>query len=115
MARQRTDTKNIDGLKKELQNLRSDFIQLGKQVEAMANDTSGEVMTDVKARIDRFASDVDDLIASASARGREAIGAVGEAGENVLNSVEDHVHERPLTSLAVAVGLGFLLSSTMRR
>jgi ElaB/YqjD/DUF883 family membrane-anchored ribosome-binding protein len=55
------------------------------------------------------------LIGSAGARGREAVDAVSEMGGNVVDNVEDAIRERPLTALAIAVGLGFVLSSTMRR
>jgi ElaB/YqjD/DUF883 family membrane-anchored ribosome-binding protein len=62
-----------------------------------------------------FGGSVDELIAHAGARGREAVDAVGEMGGNLVDNVEEAIRERPLTALAIAVGLGFVLSSTMRR
>lgn len=117
MARQRTATasNNIETIKKDLQKLRSDFLHLGKQVESMASDSGADVKKEVKARIDNFAANVDELISNTGDRGREALSAVGEAGENALNSVEEQVRERPLMALAMALGVGFILSSTMRR
>ncbi len=102
-------------LKKDLQNLRDDLSELSKQVEGVANGAGAEMIDDVKARLANFGSSVDELIGSAGARGREAVDAVSEMGGSVVDNVEDAIRERPLTALAIAVGLGFVLSSTMRR
>jgi ElaB/YqjD/DUF883 family membrane-anchored ribosome-binding protein len=106
---------NVKNLKKDLQSLRDDLSELSKQVEGLANGAGAEMIDDVKARLANFGSSVDDLIGSAGARGREAVDAVSEMGGNVVDNVEDAIRERPLTALAIAVGLGFVLSSTMRR
>ena len=118
MARARSadlSSVNVKNLKKDLQSLRDDLSELSKQVEGLASDAGAEMIDDVKSRLASFGSSVDDLIAGAGARGREAVDAVGEMGGNVVDNVEDAVRERPLTALAIAVGLGFVLSSTMRR
>ena len=106
---------NVKNLKKDLQSLRDDLSELSKQVEGLASDAGAEVLDDVKARLANFGGSVDELISHAGARGREAVDAVGEMGGNVVDNVEEAIRERPLTALAIAVGLGFVLSSTMRR
>jgi ElaB/YqjD/DUF883 family membrane-anchored ribosome-binding protein len=106
---------NVKNLKRDLQSLRDDLSQLTKQVEGLATDAGAEVIDEVKARLQNFGSSVDELIVSAGARGREAVDAVSEAGGNVVENVEDAVREHPLTTLAIAAGLGFILASTLRR
>ena len=118
MARARSadvSSGNVKNLKKDLQSLRDDLSQLSKQVEGLALDAGAEMLDEVKARLVNFGNSVDELIAGAGARGREAVDAVGEMGGNVVENVEDAVREHPLASLAIAAGLGFLLASTMRR
>ena len=118
MARARSadmSSMNVKNLKKDLQSLRDDLSHLSKQVEGLATDAGAEMLDDVKARLQNFGSSVDELIAGAGARGREAVDAVGEVGGNVVENVEDAVREHPLTTLAIAAGLGFILASTMRR
>lgn len=118
MARARSadmSSMNVKNLKKDLQSLRDDLSQLSKQVEGLATDAGAEMLDDVKARLQNFSGSVDELIAGAGARGREAVDAVGEMGGNVVENVEDAVREHPLTTLAIAAGLGFILASTMRR
>jgi ElaB/YqjD/DUF883 family membrane-anchored ribosome-binding protein len=106
---------NVKNLKKDLQSLREDMLELSKQVEGLAGNAGGEVLDEVKANLARFGETVDDLLANAGTRGREAVDAVGEMGGNVVENVEDAIREHPLSAVAIAVGLGFVLSSTMRR
>lgn len=106
---------NVKNLKKDLQSLRDDLSELSKQVEGLASDAGTEMVDDVKMRLANFGSSVDELIANAGARGRDAVDAVSDMGGDVVENVEDAVRERPFTALAIAVGLGFVLSSTMRR
>ena len=118
MARARSadaSSVNVKSLKRDLQSLRDDLSQLSKQVEGLATDAGSELLDDVKARLQNFGSSVDELIAGAGARGREAADAVGEMGGNVVENVEEAVREHPLATLAIAAGLGFVLASTMRR
>jgi ElaB/YqjD/DUF883 family membrane-anchored ribosome-binding protein len=106
---------NVKNLKKDLQSLREDMLELSKQVEGLASDAGGEMLEDVKANLARFGETVDGLLGNAGTRGREAVEAVGEMGGNVVENVEDAIREHPLPALAIAVGLGFVLSTTMRR
>jgi ElaB/YqjD/DUF883 family membrane-anchored ribosome-binding protein len=117
MARASTNgpSLNVKTLKKDLQSLREEMLELSKQVEGLASDAGGEVLDEVKANLARFGETVDDLLANAGTRGREAVEAVGEMGSNAVESVEDAIREHPLSAVAIAVGLGFVLSSTMRR
>jgi hypothetical protein len=62
-----------------------------------------------------FGGSVDELIAHAGARARKAVDAVGEMGGNVVDNVEEVIREWSLSARAIAVGLGFVLSSPMRR
>jgi ElaB/YqjD/DUF883 family membrane-anchored ribosome-binding protein len=117
MARSSTNgaSLNVKSLKKDLQSLRDDMLELSKQVEGLASNAGGEVLDDVKANLARFGETVDDLLANAGTRGREAVDAVGEMGGNAVENVEDAIREHPLSAIAIAVGLGFVLSTTMRR
>ena len=106
---------NVKNLKKDLQHLREDVLELSKQVEGLASNAGGEMLDDVKANLARFGETVDELLAGAGARGREAVDAVGEMSGNVVENVEDTIRQHPISAVAIAVGLGFVLSSTMRK
>lgn len=117
MPRHRTSTSpsaQVKQIKNDLQNLRDDFKELAKQMEQLAHNTSGDAIDDVKGRVDSFVGTVDDLIASIGTRGRDAVGAVDEIRETVTQNIEDAVRDHPLTTVAVAIGVGFMLSSLRR-
>jgi ElaB/YqjD/DUF883 family membrane-anchored ribosome-binding protein len=118
MARQQkidTSSAKIRQVEKDLQNLRDEFSHLAKSIEAAASDTGGNVIGELKNQLDQFSSAVDEAIANAGARGREAVHMAGEVSDNIIQNVEDTVRERPLMTLAVAAGLGFILSAVLRR
>ena len=55
------------------------------------------------------------MISDAGEKGREAIGAVREVGDNVVDAVDKSLKQRPYTALALAAGLGFLFGAIWRR
>lgn len=110
-----TTTANVRALKKDLQSLRNDFAQLAKHVEGTAGSAGNEIMDDVKMRLENLTSAFDDVVSSASARGQEAVDSATEMGNELLESAEEALQQRPLMTLAVAVGVGFVLSSFLRR
>jgi ElaB/YqjD/DUF883 family membrane-anchored ribosome-binding protein len=65
--------------------------------------------------VQRAKSDLDDVISDAGEKGREAIGAVLEVGDNVVDAVDKSLKQRPYTVRALALGLGFLFGVTWRR
>ena len=110
-----TPSKRVNGIKKELLNLRDDFAQLTKQFEGLGTDSGDAALDQLKGRLDSFATTVDGMISDVGDRGREAIGAANDFRGDMVEKVEDAVRERPFATIALAIGLGFVLSSTMRR
>ena len=47
--------------------------------------------------------------------GRDAVDAVREVGDNMLEAIDESLKQRPYTTLALAVGIGFLFGATWRR
>jgi ElaB/YqjD/DUF883 family membrane-anchored ribosome-binding protein len=106
---------SIDAVQDDLQSLRDDVTQLSTQLQGLLSNAGTEVVDDVMARLNRARSTVDALIVEAGHRGKEAARAVVDIKENIVEGVEESVRERPIMALAIAVGFGFILSSTMRR
>jgi ElaB/YqjD/DUF883 family membrane-anchored ribosome-binding protein len=92
----------------ELQVLRDDFARLAEQVGSIVADTGN-------AAWQRAKSSVDDVMTDAQARGREAVGAVRDVSDSVVDAIDASLKTRPYTTLAVVAGLGFLLGATLRR
>jgi|SRR6516225_2753951 len=95
-------------LQKDLQMLRDDFSRLTQQVaDIVANRGS--------AAWQRARSGVDGVMSDAQDRGQEAVDAMREISDKFVEAVDKSVKNRPYTTLAIAVGLGFLFGSTWRR
>jgi ElaB/YqjD/DUF883 family membrane-anchored ribosome-binding protein len=92
----------------DLQALRDDVARLAQQIAdifaAKGNKAWG-----------RARSGVDEAVADVEERGRDAIDAVREVGDNMAEAIDESLKNRPYTTLALAVGIGFLFGATWRR
>lgn len=114
-ALRRANAVRATGVGGELSGLRDNFGQLTRQLEGFAANSGGAALDLLRGQLDNFASSVDGVVGDVQRRGRKAAGAVNDFRGNMVGTVEDAVRLRPLTTVALAIGLGFVLSSTMRR
>ena len=56
-------------------------------------------------------TNVRSVVSDAQDKGRDAVKAVGEVGDNVANAIDKSLERRPYTTLALAVGVGFVLGA----
>lgn len=95
-------------IQKDLQALRDDFARLAEQV--------GDILTDKgNAAWRRARSSVDEAVAGAQDRGREAVDAMREVSDNFVDAIDQSIKERPYTTLAMVAGIAFLFGATWRR
>jgi len=119
--------------KETVQDARDAIRESGKA----ASDASGDIQADLKALredvarlakqiADIFAAKgdrawqraragVDEALADAGGRGREAVDAVREVGDNMREAIDESLKTRPYTTLALAAAIGFLFGATWRR
>jgi ElaB/YqjD/DUF883 family membrane-anchored ribosome-binding protein len=91
----------------DLQALREDFGRLAKQV--------GDVVASKgNAAWGRARSSVDNVLADAQGKGREAAGAMREVSDNFVDAIDESVKTRPYATLAIVAAIGFLLGATWR-
>jgi ElaB/YqjD/DUF883 family membrane-anchored ribosome-binding protein len=102
---------NIQG---DLQSLRDDVSLLTQQLEGLLRDSGNDVVEDVLGRLSRAKSTVDDMIADAGAKGRDAARAARELGDNLVDDLEETVREHPIMTIAIALGVGYIISSLRR-
>jgi ElaB/YqjD/DUF883 family membrane-anchored ribosome-binding protein len=95
-------------LQDDFQTLRDDLGTLAEEVTTLIGKTGDRALEDVKDRIGRVRANLEDVVGDASDRGRDALRDVSER-------VEEHIRERPMTVIALAVGLGFVFGATWRR
>lgn len=95
--------------------IQADLASLRDDVARLTHQMADILAATGTASWQRAKSDLDDVISDAGEKGREAIGAVREVGDNVVDAVDKSLKQRPYTVLALALGLGFLFGVTWRR
>ncbi len=91
-------------------------------LEALRADVSGltQQIADILAAKGNAAwrkakSNLEGVISDAESKGMEAVDAVREVGDNMADAIDESLKRRPYTTLALAVGIGFLFGATWRR
>lgn len=115
MPAKRKTSVTVDEIQSDLYALRDDVSNLADQVTTLLSDKGEDVVTDLKERITRIRENIDGTITGVSERGRAAVREAKESVDGFTETVEESIRERPLTMLAVALGLGVLFGRSMRR
>jgi len=95
-------------LQKDLQMLRDDFGRLAQQVADIVANRGNAAWQRARSGVDVAMSDAQD-------KGQQAVDAMREISDKFVETVDESIKNRPYTTLAIAVGLGFLFGSTWRR
>lgn len=96
--------KELEQLKKDIAQLRTDLSKIGEGVRKMSTEAVGAT----QARVKSVAQDAFD----------EFQGKLNEAkshGQKAMHDLEREIRDNPLTSLALAFGVGFVLSKFFDR
>jgi ElaB/YqjD/DUF883 family membrane-anchored ribosome-binding protein len=104
-----------EDIQAELQVLREDIAKLSRQMADVVGGAGGDAMRQVRAGVRRARESVDGVISDAEMRGREAADAVRDVTDTFAEAIEESVQKRPFTTLAMAIGVGFLFGAAWRR
>ena len=95
-------------IQEDLEALRDDVAHLTQQLAGVLAAKGNKAWRRAKSNVGGVISDAQDA-------GMEAVGAVREVGDNVVDAVDESLKKRPYTTLALAAGIGFLFGATWRR
>jgi ElaB/YqjD/DUF883 family membrane-anchored ribosome-binding protein len=96
----------------DLEALRNDIARLASQIADIFASKGTTAWNRTKSNVQ---SNIEGVMSDAGAKGQEAIDAVREVGDNMIDAIDESLKKRPYTTLALAVGLGFLFGATWRR
>jgi ElaB/YqjD/DUF883 family membrane-anchored ribosome-binding protein len=112
MASTKDATATVEDIQRDVQALRDDLGRLAGQMSELLSASGGEALASIKSRVRRMQDGLDDTMTDATERGREAL---SEVSDHLSDALQDSMQEHPLTTLALAVGLGFLFGTAWRR
>jgi ElaB/YqjD/DUF883 family membrane-anchored ribosome-binding protein len=112
MASTKDATATVEDIQRDMQALRDDLAKLAGQVGDLVSAGGAEALSGLKKRARRMQEELDETVADAGERGREAL---SEVSEHLGEALQESIQEHPLTIVALAVGLGFLFGTAWRR
>ena len=105
----------FDELQGDLQSLRNDVAKLIQEIPSAAADIRDDFLRAIRERVNRMQKDIDGSLSQIATHGREAAQAVNKMTEPVAHELEDLLHSHPFATIALAVGVGWLLGATWKR
>ena len=110
-----TDKATYGRLEKNVAAVKNDISALTEQITDALNSFAGTAGKQARRGYKQARANVDSAVDDLSERGSAAMDAAQDAASSIEETLEDLVHERPLATVGLALGLGFLIGAAWRR
>ena len=110
-----TDEATYERLEKDITAVKNDIAALTEQITDALNAFAGEAGKQARRGYKQARANVDSALDDASNRGGAMLDAAQDAAYSIEETLEDVITQRPLATVGVALGLGFLIGLTWRR
>jgi len=110
-----TDQTSYERLEKDVAAVKNDISALAEHVTDALNTFAGTAGMQARRGYKQARENVDSVVDNISERGSAAIDAAHDAANSVGETLEDVITDRPLATVGLALGLGFLIGVTWRR
>jgi ElaB/YqjD/DUF883 family membrane-anchored ribosome-binding protein len=110
-----TDKATYERLEKDVANVQSDISALADQITDALNTLAGTASKQARRGYKNARANVDSVVDDLSERSGAMMGAAQDAAASVEETLENVITERPLATVGLALGLGFLIGVTWRR
>ena len=115
-AAQQIQDKNLqDRLEKDVAAVKNDIAALTDQTTDALNSFAGTAQKQARSGYKQARANVDSAVDDMSERGSAMMDAAQDAAYSIEESLEDVITQRPLATVGLALGLGFLIGVTWRR
>jgi ElaB/YqjD/DUF883 family membrane-anchored ribosome-binding protein len=110
-----TDKATRERLEKEVAAVKSDIAALTDQITDALNTFANSSSKQARRGYSQARENVDSAIDDMSERGSAMMGAAQEAYGSIEETLEDAITQRPLATVGLALGIGFLIGAVWRR
>jgi ElaB/YqjD/DUF883 family membrane-anchored ribosome-binding protein len=110
-----TDKATRERLEKDVAAVKSDIAALTDQITDALNTFANSSGKQARRGYRQARENVDSAIDDMSERGSAMMGAAQEAYGSIEETLEDAITQRPLATVGLALGIGFLIGAVWRR
>ncbi|CCD86790.1 conserved protein of unknown function [Bradyrhizobium sp. ORS 285] len=109
------DKANYERLQKDVHAVKNDIAALTDQITDALNAFAGQASKQARSGYRQARDNMDQTFDDMSERGGAMLGAAQDAANSLEERLEDVISQRPLATVGLALGLGFLLGVTWKR
>jgi ElaB/YqjD/DUF883 family membrane-anchored ribosome-binding protein len=110
-----TDKATFERLENDVAKVKTDISDLAEQITDALNTIAGSARKQARRGYKQARDNVDSVVDDLSDRGHSMLNAAQDAAVSVEETLEDVIAERPLATVGLALGIGFLIGVTWRR
>ena len=110
-----SDKATQERLEKDVAAVKNDIAALTDQITDALNSFAGSARKQARRGYKQARENVDATVDDMSERGSAMMDAAHDAAYSIEESLEDVITQRPLATVGLALGLGFLIGVTWRR
>jgi ElaB/YqjD/DUF883 family membrane-anchored ribosome-binding protein len=113
--RNMTDKTTYERLEKDVTAVKNDIAALTDQITDALNTFAGTASKQARRGYKQARANAEQTMDDMSERGGAMMGAAQDAAYSIEESLEDVITQRPLATVGLALGLGFLAGAIWRR
>ena len=99
----------------DLAGIKNDIARLSQQVADAVNALGGIAKGQARRGLRQARANVDSIVSEASDQASAVAAAAQSTAASIEDALSDAILDRPLASIALALGVGFLVGVTWRR
>jgi len=110
-----TDKATYERLERDVTAVKSDIAALTGQITDALNSFAGTATKQARRGYKQARANAEQAVDEMSERGGAMMDAAQDAASSIEETLEDVITQRPLATVGLALGLGFLIGATWRR
>jgi ElaB/YqjD/DUF883 family membrane-anchored ribosome-binding protein len=109
------DKATQERLEKDVAAVKNDIAALTEQITDALNSFAGTAQKQARRGYKQARANVDSAVDDLSERSGAMLDAAQDAASTIEETLEDVITQRPLATVGLALGIGFLIGATWRR
>ena len=110
-----TDKATYERLEKDVTAVKNDIAALTEQITDALNNFAGTAGKQARRGYKQARANAEQAVDEMSERGSAMMDAAQDAAVSLEETLEDAITQRPLATVGLALGIGFLIGLTWRR